>query len=330
MIWRLRFSHCLLWHSDDWYRRAWLFAPQILAITIAGSLLISNGPGAPEKTGPTAGWGKPVPGGQLGSEADALRDRAKTDPEAFETLKAQAALGNSMMQFSLGTLYDADFKLSKLVQPNMQEALRYYRAAAEQGHIPAAHLLGNALLHGSHVPKDPAAGIPWLLKAANANFAPSQALMGDVYWTGIAPYPKNPTEAVQWYLKAAGGSGQAGAERMLGYAFLEGTGAEKNETTAMQWFQKAANQGDHYAQSILGDAFWTGRWTYPRNVNEAFLWYMKAADDPALPGVARMVGIAYRDGTGAPRDNAQARHWLELAAQRGDKPAADILRTLPP
>jgi TPR repeat protein len=263
---RLSFAHIVLWHGDAWYRRAWYIAPQLLAIASAGwILMVSSAPPAP---GPASGpgsnpapWAAPESAAQMGIAADMLRNRAETDQAAFDDLKAQADAGNGYMQFALGTLYDPNFKLSKLFSPDMPTAMRYYRLAADQGDVVAESNFGYYTATGnSGVPRDPATGFSWVLKAANSNYAL--------------------------------------AKRQAGVMYRDGIGVAADRTSALSWFQKAADGDDHYSQAEIGAAYWNGTPPYRKDPAEAVKWYLKAVTDPEQVNSVRMLGIAYRDGQG--------------------------------
>jgi len=363
MTGRLLFAHAVLWRSDAWYRRAWYVAPQLAAVVAAGWLLTSGGPGPINKPANVAeNWGAPLSQKELSGAADALRDRAKTDPRAFESLKRLADLGDPLMQFGVGTLYDSTLNFSKLAAPDMKEALKYYRAAAEQGHLFAAFNYGNALVQGRGVPRDVAAGFPWLLKAANANITqaarlvgilyrdgngvpPDKAMslkwfrqaadkgdtysaaeIGAAYWDGAPPYSKDPAEAVQWFLKAAADpkvvNPAINLGVNLGIAYRDGTGVQQDKAQSLKWFREAAEGGNTYAAAEIGAAYWDGAPPYAKDPTAAVEWFLKAAADPAEVYAARMLGVAYRDGTGAPPEKAVSLKWFRQAADRGDTYAA--------
>ena len=178
--------------------------------------------------------------------------------------------------------------LGKVARPDMNEAQRYYRAAAEQGHLFAAFNYGNNLMFGRGVPRDPAAALPWLLKAANANLAPG--------------------------------------ERLVGIIYRDGDGAPQDKARALAWFRRAADKGDIYSAGEVGAAYWNGADGYAQDSAEAVRWFLKAAADPKLvnPAVnfSLNLGVAYRDGTGVAQDRAQSIKWFRDAAERGSTFAA--------
>jgi len=95
--------------------------------------------------------------------------------------------------------------LTKTKQREMDEVLRLWRSAAEQGHADAHHNLGVMCANGQGVKRDHA-------------------------------------EAVRWYWKAAE-RGHANAQYNLGLRYANGQGVKHDHAEAVRWFQKAAEQG---------------------------------------------------------------------------------------
>ncbi len=291
MMARWRYAHFLLWHGDSAYRRIWFMAPQLLALAGAGWLLTSKPP-APSL--PAPGWGKPQEQAPAngGVDADALRNRAMTDPQALAEVRAKAEAGDALMQFELASLYDPilPLKVTTLTK-DMATALKFYRQSAEQGVAVAQGNYGYYLAFGTDgAPHDPQEGLKWVLKAANAGLANVQRVAGDLYWYGV--------------------------------------GATADRVQAEEWYRKAADQGDAAGQADVGDGYWFGYPPYVQDRSEGLKWYRKAADNPESPspGAARMIGVAYRDGLGgvAP-DHATALHWFRKSADAGDSNAQAII-----
>lgn len=289
MMARWRYAHFLLWHGDSAYRRIWFVAPQLLALAGAGWLLTSK-PLAPPLSAP--GWGKPQEQTAPGNNADALRDRAMTDPRALAEVRAKAEAGDAVMQFELASLYDPALPLKvTTLTKDMATALKFYRQSADQGLSFAQGNYGLYLAYGTDgAPHDPQQGFKWVLMAANAGLAFAQRIAGGLYWYGI--------------------------------------GVKADQVQAVEWYRKAANQGDAVGQANVGDAYWFGRPPYAQDQSEGLKWYIKAADNPQnpSPGAARMIGVAYRDGLGGvAQDQATALHWFRKAADAGDSNAEAII-----
>jgi Sel1 repeat len=133
--------------------------------------------------------------------------RGASDSERlFSNLVRRATRGEADAQFSLGVCYANG---TDVVEKDEEEAVRWYRKAAEQGDALAQCYL--ALCYASGV--------------------------------GIA---KNEREAARWFRKAAE-QGDATAQFNLGVCYMHGKGVQKSFAEAYKWFNVAAAQGDENA-----------------------------------------------------------------------------------
>ena len=88
------------------------------------------------------------------------------------------------------------------VAPDLEEAVKWTRLAAEGGDKRAQYNLSYLYLSGEGVPQDSAEAFMWATLAAKQGFAPAQYNLGLMYDTGEGVAEDN-TEAVKWYLFAA-------------------------------------------------------------------------------------------------------------------------------
>jgi hypothetical protein len=91
--------------------------------------------------------------------------------------------------------------------------------------------------------------------------------------------------------------------------------AKEGRPTVIQTFNyylKAAEQGDAYAQAILGTLYLAGRGVQ-QNYTEAVKWYRKAAEQ-GFAGAQASLGLCYMEGFVVPQDFVEAYKWLNLAA----------------
>ena len=122
----------------------------------------------------------------------ALADRDRASVEAVQSLQAYAAYKSG----------------------NYAQARSLWEDLAARGNTTAMNNLANMFEQGQGIPKDPAASIQWLRKAAE---------LGDPV-----------------------------AQLNLGLAFERGTGVTRDNHEAARWFRKSAEQGDRDAQFNLG------------------------------------------------------------------------------
>ena len=154
-------------------------------------------------------------------------------------------------------------------------AVKWFRMAADQGHLEAQTNLGVCYKNGRGVEKDEAKGVEWYRKAADQGYAAAQRNMGNSYYYGTGVV-QDYAEALKWYRLAAE-QGHAGAQNDLGYQYYNGEGVEKDYAEGVKWFRLAAAQGNMFAPYNLGMAYEFGR-SVDQDLAEALTWYRKAAD----------------------------------------------------
>ena len=127
-----------------------------------------------------------------------------------------------------------------------EQAVDFFRKAAEQGHTDAQFFLGLCYEVGRGVTKDYNEAIKWYRKAAEQGNTIAQCNLGVCYENGhgvIQDYK----EAAKWYRKAAE-QGDADAQYILGECYYYGRGVEKNYKYAVKWYREAAEHGNADAQ----------------------------------------------------------------------------------
>lgn len=129
-------------------------------------------------------------------------------------------------------------------------------------------------------------------------------------------------QLVKWLKKAVNGKQLAGADLaevmcMLGCCYQLGWGVDCNMASAVEWWQKAADLGDAYANDRLSYCYSLGKGGLPKDAEQAFDHYLKAAQD----GYSKdyfSVGLCYKEGDGVERDSEKAFGWFKKAAEHGN------------
>lgn len=99
---------------------------------------------------------------------------------------------------SMGTLYEHGIGVIK----DVNEAVRYYRRAADLGSSKAFGKLGYAYEHGEGVEKDLELALDYYEKGVDAEDIFSYIHLGDIFWDGNDMIASDPYEASEYYLKA--------------------------------------------------------------------------------------------------------------------------------
>jgi TPR repeat protein len=116
---------------------------------------------------------------------------AATDPLSIETLIPLAQTGSVDAQVALGDLYG--------IQNNYQEAIRWYRLAAEQDESIGQFKLALAISNAPGVGRDYAEAARWYRQAAGHGIPEAQNNLGVMYGRGQG-VPQNVVYAYMWYL----------------------------------------------------------------------------------------------------------------------------------
>jgi len=170
----------------------------------------------------------------------------------------------------------------------IEEALNYYRSAAEKGYASALYNLYLMYNEGQGVSQDSKAAFKWVKLAAE--------------------------------------QGHARAQLTLGWMYLNGQGVTQDSKAAFKWYRLAAEQGDARAQFILGSMYNKGQGV-AQDSKAAFKW-VKLAADQGDAGAQFILGLMYDEGRGISRDKVQAYVWVSLSAARRYVPSKKRINSL--
>ena len=198
----------------------------------------------------------------------------KDSAQALTWFGRTAEGGAPAAQYSLALIYQ---RCNGLLQ-NPKEYVRWLTEPAEQGVVPALLDLGAYSMHPPDgVKPDLDRALHSYQKAGELGSAPAQAIMGDIYASGVLGKPDF-GQALMWYRKGAE-QGQSDAQYGLGMLYARGEGVPVDKEEARRLFALAADQGLGEAQLYLG--------------------------------------ILLEEGVGGPADMAKATHYYHLAAEQG-------------
>ena len=163
------------------------------------------------------------------------------------TLLSEAAdAGNATAALQLGHYYSGRYE----TQPDLGQAIVWYKKAAKAGSVEAQAILGSIYLHGRGVPADPATAFAWYERAAHADHAEAQFQLAVMYCTGQGVL-QDLAQAVEWYEHAAMANHRV-AQYNLAVMLMKGQGCERDPKRALYWYEKAAAQGLVEAQIAAG------------------------------------------------------------------------------
>jgi len=132
---------------------------------------------------------------------------------------------------------------------NMNEAVRWFRLAAEQGNSPAQQLLGECYENGEGVDQDIAEAMKWYRLSADEGNPIAQYQLGLRYQYGRG-VDLDLGEGLKWH-RIAADQGYFAAQYHLGECYKKGEGVDQDIAEAMRWYRLSANQGYADAQHNL-------------------------------------------------------------------------------
>ena len=215
------------------------------------------------------------------------------------------------------------------VEQDLEEAVKWYRASAEQNAGAGQWRLGTMYHLGEGVEKDLAEAVNWYRKSAENGNSEGQWRLGHMYQFGEG-VEQDYAEAVKWYRKSAE-NGNGTAQWRLGDLYSDGLGVEKNPQEAVNWVRKSAENDNGTAQCIMGNLYHDG---YEDVIlpcpEKAVEWWKKAVENefPEEEAACRL-GYAYYDGDGVEQNIQEAKRWFQVAVDNGYSCEAmlDIIRS---
>ena len=129
--------------------------------------------------------------------------------KAYRLAWSAAATHDMRGEAILGYLYEN----GDSVPLDKAEAARWYRLAAEQGHVYSEIKISLMYLHGDGIPKNEDLAARWAKRAAEHGNAYGQAVLGDIYADGTGVY-QDKVVAYKWLsLASSGGDTDATSHR---------------------------------------------------------------------------------------------------------------------
>jgi TPR repeat protein len=131
--------------------------------------------------------------------------------EIIRWYRKAADQGHAKAQYNLGCYYgrgetiwvkfipgQPDVSSKKGIPGNPVEAVKWYRMAAEQGHVTAQYVMGKICHSGNGIPQDPAEAVVWWRKAAKKGHPTSQFNLGVMLFHGRGT-DKDFVESAKWF-----------------------------------------------------------------------------------------------------------------------------------
>jgi len=260
---------------------------------------------------------------------DAARDKLEALRRLAEIRESEKAVISEIVSKAESGSVDAQILLAQMyeegkgVMKDQENALRWYRRAADQGHDGAKQILAihdKLRVAESNLERlgvelgELKRQVDDLAAKAESGDVVSQFGLGQCYENGTV-VEKNEMLAAKWYRRAAE-AGCADACYSLAQLYLSGKGVEKDRLEANCLFRRAATGGNLEAQRMLGLVYAFGLIGYPTDMAEALGWLKMAASQDDVLSIC-LVGAAYEGGEGVVRNIHEANRWYAKLQKMG-------------
>ncbi|MFO7954630.1 tetratricopeptide repeat protein [Thioalkalivibrio sp.] len=197
----------------------------------------------------------------------------------YEIRESNAQKGDTDAMFDVGM---ANYS-GRGTEVDHDQAVHWFERAADADHAAAHYYLGYLFAAGKGAPADAERSREHYTRAAELGHADAQ------YWLGsqLANGEQDPAAGLEWLMKAAD-QGLPAAQYYVGLLHENGQGTTRDAETAARWYTAAAEQGYRHAQIGLGRLHQNGRGV-ERDLVQAHVWYSLAQDEERLASLeARM------------------------------------------
>lgn len=217
---------------------------------------------------------------------------------------------DAVADYYLGRIYLYGYGQLK----NTDLALRYFLTSAEKGYLPAVQFMAKYSLMQN---KDPQEAVRWYKQAANEGDVNAQLFLAAAYLYGVG-VKKNADTASRYYIDAAK-SGNALAQYALAENFINSRHSSNNKL-GLIWLSKSAANGNPKALTKLGMIYITGKLA-TKDINKGIDLLNQAAAQNYAPAQCELGNLSLTQGDSIQAlewfDKAVAQHnpesYLQLA-----------------
>jgi uncharacterized protein len=177
----------------------------------------------------------------------------------------------------------------------------------------AATALAPTIWHAA-IGAEPAAAAQWMLQVARLGHPNAQTILGQWLLDGHG-VSRNPNDALAWFLKAAVQAHPI-AINMVGRCFENGWGTAADAVKAAHYYRQAATKGLDAGMYNYANLLASGLGV-TQDATEALQWYRHAAALGHAKSMTK-IGFFYEDGRVVAQDTAVAMEWFGRGARGGD------------
>ncbi len=238
----------------------------------------------------------------------------------MKTFFAKAALISFLLSTSAAQAAPLDDAYFALRSGDYDRALTLVMPYAQDG-VPFAQYVVGAIMDGGFgsPQQKPEEAVKWYKLAAEKGHPEAQTALARCYEQAHG-VTQDFVQARKWYAAA---TDQDIREARYGLAVLHsrGLGGPKDEGAAVELSRRAAEQGHTGAQVFLANLLSTAD-DIPHDNVEAVKWFRQAAESGHPEGQLGL-GVAYRDGAGVEADIVISYVWFSIALKNPSLDAID-------
>ncbi len=254
---------------------------------------------------------------------------AEEDGEKSLNYFTQAAeCGSDEAMCNIGLLYELGTSTTAV---NYDKAYEWYRKSADAGNAMGMYYIGNMYRRGKYgaVRNEPdyATAILWLEKAAENNYGPAYALLGEMSLDLKGFKDKDDERTLAYYDK---GIALGDGESMFGkgYYYVVEYADEPDWPKAYEYIMKGANAGYPSAMLFAGMMYEGGNvpGSDGPDYEEAATWYIRTAlcdgvNEPAVGEAMNRLAHMYAEDHLEETEESNARVWFLRGAEEGNAEA---------
>ncbi|CAG8509783.1 12976_t:CDS:2 [Ambispora gerdemannii] len=263
---------------------------------------------------------------------------------AFQWYKKAAEIGDSLGQQEVGFMYQQGIGTDQ----NLKEEIKWFSKASDAGMAIASYHLAGKYLRGERVKMDKSRAIDLYKKSAEAGFIQAYAAIGEILLDQVreifiegnnrfeyddfielqikAWLSDKDTTPQKIFSLAEKRQDQSKYWTLLAFFNLRGFGTPRNNDNAFQWYKKAAEIGDSLGQQEVGYLYQQGIGT-DQNLKEAIKWFSKAADAGMMIASRQLAG-KYLRGERVKMDKSRAMDLYEKSAKVATLVSSSSQRTI--
>lgn len=195
---------------------------------------------------------------------------------AMGLLLPLADQGDAVAQYTVGVIMDGGFGNA---EQQSNDAPKWFRRAADQGHPEAQTLLAKHYVEGRGVPQDFGEARKLYLAAARKEIREARFGLAQLYSQGLGG-PRDAGSAAALSHRAAE-QGHRDAQHFLAGLYAAGDGVTQSHEESVRWFMRAAEQGHPDAQLSVAAAYRDGQGV-AENLVLSYVWLSLASRNPEL------------------------------------------------